>query len=215
MSAARSKRFVVGITGASGAVYAQRLITELVRLEHEVHVVISTYGKRLLYDELGMEGPNLHTLAGLPEGADLRLRGVFLHPSKDVGASIASGSFRHDGMVILPCSSNTLGAVASGNGDQLVTRAAAVALKERLPLILCHRESPLSLVDIENMRCVTLAGAIVAPTNPGFYLLPRSIEDLVDFVVSRVLDLLKVDHAVGKRWEDRLVEEAGGAMERE
>jgi len=200
----QGRRFVVGITGASGAMYAQRLITELVRLGFETHVAITTYGKRLLYDELGMEGPNLCALAGLAEGSDLRARRLYLHPTKDVGASIASGSFRHDGMVIVPCSSNTLGAIASGNGDQLVYRAAACALKERLPLILCHRESPLSLIDIENMRKVTLAGGIIAPINPGYYLLPRTIDDLVSFFTARVLDLLKVKHGISVRWEEHI-----------
>lgn len=195
------RRFIVAITGASGAVYSRRLISTLVALGHETHVLVTTYGKRLLHDELGMEGVNLRALAGLPEGADPREFRLFSHPAKDVGASPASGSFRHDGMIVMPCSSNTLGAIAGGVGNELVYRAAAVALKERMPLILCHRESPLSLIDIENMRKVTLAGAIVAPTNPGFYLLPRTVDDLVDFVVARVLDLVKVEHELSRRWE--------------
>lgn len=200
MTIGSRKRLIVAITGASGAVYAQRLLTLLVAGGHEVHFAVTPFGKRLLHDELGMEGVNVPLLCGLPEEADPRDHGVFVHPSKDVGATIASGSFRHDGMVILPCSSTTLGAVASGIGDNIVTRAAACALKERLPLILCHRESPLSLVDIENMRTATLAGAIVAPTNPGFYLMPESVDDLVDFMVGRVLDLLGVEHGLKVRW---------------
>jgi 4-hydroxy-3-polyprenylbenzoate decarboxylase len=202
-----TRRIVVAITGASGAVYAQRLITELVRLQHETHVVTTSYGRRLLHDELGLESLDLNALASLPEDADPRQHNLIAHPAKDVGASLGSGSFRHDGLVVLPCSSNTLGAIASGNGDQLVYRAAAVALKERLPLILCHRESPLNLIDIENMRKVTLAGAIVAPTNPGFYYLPSTIHELVDFVVARVLDLLHIPHNVSKRWSTHLAEQ--------
>ena len=196
------KKFVIGITGASGAIFAKRTISLLRELGHEQHIVITTYGKRLLYDELGMEGINIHSLAGIPEGDDPKDHGIFLHPLKDVGASPSSGSFRHDGMIVVPCSANTLGAVANGVGDNLLTRAAAVALKERLPLILLHREAPLSLVDIENMRTVTLAGGIVNPINPGYYLLPDSIEDLVDFVVGRTLDLLHVDHDLNIRWDD-------------
>lgn len=196
------RRFVVAITGASGAWYAQRLLSVLVRLGHEVHVAVTDYGKRLLHDELGMTGFDVHALCGLPEGEDLKARHIYVHPSKDVGATIASGSFRHDGMIVMPCSSNSLGAVASGAGDNLVSRAMAVAIKERLPLVLCHRESPLSYVDIENMRTATLAGAIIAPTNPGLYLGPRSIEDIVDFVVGRVLDLVRVEHDLKIRWED-------------
>jgi len=201
------RRFVVGITGASGAVYAQRVITELVRLGHETHIVITSYGRRLLHDELGLEsitarpGGGMHILAGIPEDADPAAHGIVLHPAKDVGATVASGSFRHDGMIIIPCSSNTLGAIASGMGDELVTRAAAVCLKERFPLVLCHRETPLSRIDIENMLRCTDAGAVIMPTNPGFYLHPTSVGDLVDFVAARALDVMRVDHAVSRRWD--------------
>ncbi len=194
------RRHILGISGASGAIYAQRMFRCMLEARCEVHLVVTNFGKRLLHDELGMEGLNVHALAGLDPDADLRELGIFVHPSKDVGASIASGSFRHDGMVVMPCSSNTLGAVASGISDELLTRAAQVALKERLPLVLCHRESPLSLVDIENMRTLTLAGATVAPTNPGYYLLPESIDDIVDFVVGRTLDLIGVPHDLNVRW---------------
>ena len=203
------RRFVVAITGASGAWYAQRLISAIVRSGHEVHLAVTDYGKRLLHDELNMTGLDVHALAGLPEGADLREHRVFVHPSKDMGATIASGSFRHDGMIVMPCSSNTLGAAASGGGDKLVYRAMAVALKERLPLILCHRESPLNLIDIENMRTLTLAGAIIAPTNPAFYLGPKSMTDVEDFVVSRVLDLVHVKHELSMRWEDHPLASGG------
>jgi len=103
-------------------------------------------------------------------------------------------------MAIVPCSSNSLGAIASGNGSELLTRAAAVCLKERFPLVLAHRESPLSLIDIENMRTLTLAGAIIAPCNPGFYLNPESMNDLVDFVTARILDCLHVEHELSARW---------------
>ena len=203
MTTNRHKKIVLGITGASGAIYAKRTIALLKELGCEQHIIITAYGKRLLHDELGMEGINIHTLAGIPENDDPRDHGIFLHPLKDVGASPASGSFRHDGMIIIPCSSNTLGAVANGMGDNLLTRAAAVTLKERLPLILLHREAPLSLIDIENMRSVTLAGGIINPINPGYYLLPDSIADLVDFVVGRTLDLLHLDHDLNIRWEEQ------------
>ena len=125
---------------------------------------------------------------------------LIVHPNKDVGAVIATGSFLNDGMVILPCSSTSMGAIATGSGSNLLTRAAAVALKERRPLIVCHRESPLNLIDIENMRTLTLAGAIIAPTNPGLYLNPQSINDLIDFIVGKALDLLSVEHDLDTRW---------------
>jgi 4-hydroxy-3-polyprenylbenzoate decarboxylase len=103
-------------------------------------------------------------------------------------------------MVVLPCSSTSLGSIATGSGSNLLARAAAVTLKERRPLIVCHRESPLNLIDIENMRTLTLAGAIIAPCNPGLYLLPQSIDDIVDFTVGKVLDLLRIEHDLKTRW---------------
>jgi len=200
----------VGISGASGAAYALRVLELLVGGGgHEVHCVISEYGKRLLFDEAGIRNANFAELCpGLDAaavGADGRSNSERLvcHPNKDVGAVIASGSFLHDGMVVVPCSSTSLGAMATGAGSNLLTRAAMVTLKERRTLVVCHRETPLSLIDIENMRTLTLAGAIVCPTNPGFYLGPKRVEDLVDFMAGKVLDLLKVPHELRTRWEAR------------
>jgi len=200
----RPRRFVVGITGASGAVYAHRVIRCMLGAGCEVHLAVTPYGHRLLHDELGIERldeAGVAHFAGLPEGSEPRAHGLFHHASRDVGAPIGSGSFRHDGMVIVPCSSHTMNSIAAGTGDTLVTRAAHVALKERMPLVIAHRESPLTLIDIRAMETLTLAGAIVAPCNPGFYLLPRSIDEVVDFVAARVLDLLKVEHGLKVRWE--------------
>jgi len=200
---ASQRRFVVGISGASGAPYAVRLLDQLLVGGHEVHLVVTQFGKRLLADEMDITSTTLETLAPhlarSPDASIYRDR-LIIHPNKDVGAVIASGSFLHHGMVIIPCSSNTLGAIASGTGSNLLTRAAAVTLKERSPLIMVHRESPLSLIDIENMRTLTLAGAIIAPANPGLYLKPKSIDDLVDFVVGKALDLLGVEHDLDTRW---------------
>jgi 4-hydroxy-3-polyprenylbenzoate decarboxylase len=200
----RPRRFVLGISGASGAAYALRILEQMLLSGAEVHLVVSDYGRRLLFDEAAVTTLDLASLCPrLAEGSaaaacDERL---VVHPHKDVGAVIASGSFLHDGMVVMPCSSTSLGAIATGSGSNLLTRAAMVTLKERRPLIICHRETPLNLIDIENMRTLTLAGAIVCPTNPGFYLNPRRVEDLVDFMVGKVLDLLKVEHALNTRWE--------------
>lgn len=196
----RHNRFVIGLSGASGALYARRVISHLVELGHEVHLVISPPGARLLHDELGHEGVDLHNLAGIPDSADPASRGVVRHNYKDIGAPIASGSFQHDGMAIVPCSSHTLNAVAAGLGDNLLLRAAACTLKERRPLILLHREAPLTMIDIQSMERLTLAGAIICPASPGFYLMPRTIDDLVDFMAARVLDLLGVDHGIEARW---------------
>jgi 4-hydroxy-3-polyprenylbenzoate decarboxylase len=188
---ASTPRIVVGISGASGALYAQRLIQLLGVAGVDIHLVVSPLGQRLLHDELGMEGVNFDTP-------------VTLHHPRDVGAPIASGSFHHDGMVVIPCSSNTLSAIATGQAQHLMHRAAHVTLKERRKLILVHRETPLTLIDIRNMEQATLAGAIVCPASPGFYLLPQRIEDLVDFVVGRVLDLLHIPHDLAVRWTGKV-----------
>lgn len=189
-----SRRIIVGISGASGAVYAQRLIRLLVAAGVETHLVVSPLGQRLLHDELGMEGVDLESLSGG------RATDITLHNYRDVGAAIASGSFRHDGMAVIPCSSNTLSAIATGSAQNLLHRAAYVTLKERRKLVLVHRETPLTLIDIRNMVSVTEAGGVMLPANPGFYMLPRTIEDLVDFVVARTLDVLNIEHALKVRW---------------
>lgn len=197
------RRFVVGVSGASGALYARRTLELLLLAEAEVHLVVSEYGRRLLADELGVSTLDLPSLVpSLAQRAPGLSGRFFVHPNKDVGAVIASGSFLHDGMVVVPCSSTSLGAIATGSGSNLLTRAAMVTLKERRPLILCHRETPLNLIDIENMRTLTLAGAIVCPTNPGFYLGPTSIDEIVDFIAGKILDLLRVPHELKTRWAD-------------
>jgi len=197
------RRFVVGITGASGADYACRLLEQLLLAGAEVHLVVSEYGQRLLHDERGVKRATLDELLPKLAGSawkDTFERRLIVHPNKDVGAVIASGSFLHDGMAVLPCSSTTLGAIATGSGSNLVTRAAMVTLKECRRLVVCHRETPLSLIDIENMRTLALAGAVVCPTNPGLYLLPTSVDDVIDFVAGKVLDLLGVEHGLATRW---------------
>jgi len=210
-------RFVLGISGASGAVYALRLLEQMLLSGAEVHLVVSDYGKRLMLEEAGIAHYDARTLCPhlaatpSPSAAAEISRRLFIHPHKDVGAVIASGSFLHDGMVVMPCSSTSLGAIATGSGSNLLSRAAMVTLKERRPLILCHRESPLSLIDIENMRTITLAGGIICPTNPGFYLHPKKVEDLVDFMVGKVLDLLKVEHALDTRWDTNRPRDPGSA----
>jgi 4-hydroxy-3-polyprenylbenzoate decarboxylase len=203
------RKYVVGITGASGALYAKRVIAEILRAGHECHLCVSPYGQRLLFDELGIErldNESLAALAELPPAAagDLKGAGLTYYPSRDVGAAIGSGSFRHDGMVIVPCSSNTMNQIACGTGDTLVTRAAAVAMKERMKLIVAHREAPLTLIDIRAMETLTLSGAIVCPCNPGFYLLPTKVEQVIDFVAGRLLDLLGVEHGLKVRWAEHL-----------
>ncbi len=203
MPAPDPKRLIVGISGASGALYARRLIELALQAKIQTHLVVSPLGQRLLHDELGMEGIDLAALAG-QAGSDVPEH-LILHNYRDVGAPIASGSFHHDGMIVIPCSSNTLSAVATGSAQNLMHRAAHVTLKERRKLVLVHREAPLSLIDIRNMQTVTEAGGIICPANPGFYMLPQTIDDLVDFLVARCLDLLDIPHNLNLRWTGKAV----------
>lgn len=203
----RPRRIVVGVGGASGAAYAQRVVEELVRLGVEVHLVVTSNGVRMLADELGIPKHNLNALAGdlLRPGPDGTLApgvGRIEHYNiNDTGACLASGSFLHDGMIVVPCSSSGLGMIAGGIGANLLYRAAFVTLKERRRLVICHREMPLAHIDIDNMLRLSLAGAILAPANPGFYFVPKSLQEIVDFVAARLLDLVGVtDHRLGKRW---------------
>lgn len=185
----------MAITGASGAPYARRLAQCLARADVHLHLVVSPPGARVLADELGIRRVSIETLLGEPAVS------ATLYSSRDIGARIASGSFLTDGMVVCPCSSNTLAAVASGVGDNLVTRAAMVTLKEHRRLILVPREMPLSPIEIGNMLRVSQAGGIICPASPGFYLSPKRVDDLVDFVVGRVLDLLRIPHSLNTRWD--------------
>jgi 4-hydroxy-3-polyprenylbenzoate decarboxylase len=189
------KPIVVGITGASGAAYARRLAQCLAGYDRPLHLIISPAARQILADELGLREVSPETLLGGP--AD----NVIFQAHDDVGAPIASGSFLTAGMVICPCSGRTLAAIASGLGDNLITRAALVTLKEARRLILVPRETPLSAIEIENMLKLSRAGAIICPACPGFYTKPGTIDDLVDFVVARVLDLLELPHTLGSRWD--------------
>lgn len=184
------KRIIVGISGASGAVYGVRLLEVLREIEGvESHLVVSDAGWRNVQHELGKSQPTIEALAH------------YIHDVRNVGAAIASGSFESTGMVIAPCSMHTLAAVAHGLGDNLLTRAADVILKERRRLVLMVRESPLHLVHLRNMVTATEMGAIVCPPLPAFYLHPTTIDHIIDYSVARVLDLLGVSHPLAPRWE--------------
>jgi 2,5-furandicarboxylate decarboxylase 2 len=186
-----TKRLIVAITGASGAVYGVRLLQQLARAGScEAHLVISPSGLLTAGHELGMGRRDVEALADV------------VHNVRDIGASIASGSFRCDGMAIAPCSMRTLAAIATGLADNLIARAADVMLKERRKLVLLARETPLNLVHLRNMTTVTEAGAIVLPPVPAFYNHPQTVDDIVDHTVGRVLDLFDIDHEglVG-RWQ--------------
>jgi flavin prenyltransferase len=185
----------LGITGASGAPYAVRLLRALNESATTVRLIVSGYGLRLLKEESGIEGVD-----GLRAATGDWSR-VEFYDSLDRGATPASGSAPSRGMVVCPCSMGTLASIAAGTSRNLVERAADVALKERRPLILVPRETPLSLIHLENMTRLTRAGATIMPAAPGFYHRPQSIDDLVDFVAARILDHLEVEHTVGRRWK--------------
>ena len=193
-------RIVTAVTGASGALYAQRFLQGLVASGVETHLVVSPLGRRLLHDELGLKKLDDAAVAEL---VGRESPNVILHNYNDVGSVLASGSFLHDGMVIVPASSNTLAEVAAGLGGNLVSRAAAVTLKERRRLVIVHREMPLSPLDVNNYKALTDAGAILAPANPGFYLNPQTVGEVVDFVAAKLLDLVGVKHDIGGRWDPR------------
>ena len=187
---------VLGVTGASGAPYAVRLIRALVDLRVPTFLIISSHGWRLLRLETGIEDE-----AALRERIPGAWGRVQLADDSDRGDKPASGPARSRGMAICPCSMGTLSAIANGNSRSLIERAADVALKERRRLVLVPRETPLSEIHLRNMLTVTQAGAIVMPAAPGFYANPAGIDDLVDFVVARILDHMDVEHDLGPRWQ--------------
>jgi 4-hydroxy-3-polyprenylbenzoate decarboxylase len=188
---------VMAITGASGAPYAIRLLEQLLAARRDVSLIVSSHGFRLLRTESDVA--DIATLRAVA-GADAFDRHVTVFDDADRGAAPASGSSLSGGMVICPCSMGTLAGIAAGASRSLIERAADVALKERRPLLLVTRETPLSLIHLENMRRVTLAGAVVMPASPGFYHRPSGISDLVDFIVARALDHLGVPNTLAPRW---------------
>lgn len=179
-------RILVAITGASGALYAQRLLDNLEPAQHEIHVVLSKYAQAVIREELpsGLR---------LPEGATT-------HDLNSMSAPFASGSNAPDAMVIIPCSMGTVGRIAHGHSGDLLLRAADVVLKEKKRLILVPRETPLNLVHVKNFELLLLAGATILPANPAFYARPQRVEEVVDTVVGRVLDHLGVAHRLVARW---------------
>ena len=186
----RTRRIIVAISGASGAVYGARLLQVLQGTPGvQTHLVVSDAGWRNLRHELDMDRASVEALAHQ------------VHDVRNVGAAIASGSFQCHGMVVAPCSMRTLAAIAHGLADNLLTRAADVALKERRRLVLMVRESPLHLTHLRNMVAVTEMGGICCPPLPAFYLRPQTVGEVVDYSVARALDLIGVAHDIAPRWE--------------
>jgi polyprenyl P-hydroxybenzoate/phenylacrylic acid decarboxylase-like protein len=183
------KRLIVGVTGATGAVYAYELLHQLRALgDIETHLVMSAAAVLTARQELRRERPDFEAVADV------------IHNVKDIGASIASGSFITEGMVIVPCSMKTLAAVAHGYSDNLISRAADVILKQRRRLVLVTRETPLNLAHIRNMETVTLMGGIIFPPVPAFYADLASLDDMVTHTVGRILDLFDIRHDLVNRW---------------
>jgi flavin prenyltransferase len=190
---------VVAITGASGSPYGVRLLDVLLRAGRTVHLVISPAATQVMERELGVAVDLAHfdpTL--LLKNADVA--NLHYHHVRDFSAGIASGSFRTAGMAVCPCSMGTVAAIAHGMSENLIHRAADVHLKERRKLILVPRETPLGLIQLRNLTAVAEAGAIVLPAMPAFYTLPKTVDDMVDFVVGRVCDQLGVEHRLFSRW---------------
>lgn len=184
-----SHRLIVAITGATGAVYGVRLLRVLqANPDIETHLMISDAGVLNLHQELDLGRKEVEALADV------------VHNVRNIGASIASGSFQSEGMVVAPCSMKTLASVAHGLSDNLISRAADVVLKERRRLVLMVRETPFNLAHLRNMTAVTEMGGIIFPPLPGFYQRPKTIDDMVDHTVGRVLDLFAIPHALTPRW---------------
>jgi 4-hydroxy-3-polyprenylbenzoate decarboxylase len=181
-------RLIVGISGASGVVYGVRLLETLAGLPIECHLIVSKSAELTVAYEMDRKMAEIRALADK------------VYPVQDVGAAVSSGSFRTMGMVIAPCSMRTLGEIASGVTSSLLTRAADVVLKERRRLVLVTRETPLHNVHLRNMLTVTEMGAIVAPPLPAFYPLPKTVDDIIDHTVGRVLDLFDIDSGQVRRW---------------
>jgi 4-hydroxy-3-polyprenylbenzoate decarboxylase len=187
------RRLIVAITGASGAIYGVQLLRRLRETPRiETHLLLSSAGVLNVHQELDLKRGDVEALAHV------------VHNVNDIGASVASGSFATAGMVVAPCSMKTLGAIANGLADNLIARAADVCLKERRRVVLLARETPLNLAHIRNMEAVTLMGGVIFPPVPAFYQRPRTLEEMVDHTLARVLDLFDIPNDLAPRWNGQV-----------
>ena len=202
MSADRRASVALAITGASGALYATRTLAALLSRGMHVELVVSDYGRRLLRDELGDQATLERLMPFLSEkyGDAVQAGTVTIHSNRDLGATIASGSHGCTGMAIVPCSMKTLAGVAHGLSRNLVERAADVMLKERRPLIIVPRETPMSLPQLKNMVLCAEAGAMILPAMPAFYQMPKTLDDLADFMAGKILSAFGFDHELYPAW---------------
>jgi 4-hydroxy-3-polyprenylbenzoate decarboxylase len=197
-----TQRIIMGITGASGVIYAQSLLEDLLALDLEVHLIVSQAARLVMREELGIHFERGRFTVEEFLGKQIGAERVKLYDDGDLAAGPASGTFRSRGMVICPCSMKTLATLACGTGSTLITRAADACLKERRRLVLVPRETPLNLIHLRAMVSVTEAGAIVLPASPGFYHRPKTIDELVRHVVLKTLDALGLEHHLPYRWKD-------------
>jgi flavin prenyltransferase len=184
----KTRKFVVGISGASGVIYGIRLLEVLKKTKIESHLILTPAAKITITAETQYSVQSVERLASR------------IYRYNDIAAVISSGSFKTDGMILVPCSMHTLGALASGVADNLLLRAAEVTMKEHRPLVIVPRETPLSLIHLENMERLARAGVILLPAMPAFYERPRSVSEIVDHLVGKVLDIVGVEHDLFRRW---------------
>ncbi len=201
-AAAQTRRIVVGLTGASGAIYGLRLLRFLLSGGARVEAVVSNSGLRVLKEEAGYKGEAFGEYLRRLYGSEIAAGTLIQHRWADIGAPIASGSVRTDGMVVCPCSMGTLSGIVTGRASNLIERAADVTLKEGRPLVLVPRETPLNRIHVENMRRALEAGIHLVPAMPAFYFRPRTIDDLVDFVVGRAVAFLGFEHHLFRPWAE-------------
>ena len=201
------KKIIVGITGASGAILGERLVRFLLEYGHEVHVIMSPSGAVVFEEELGVSLGR--------SGAEIcknllkhyrHAKRLYAAAADDFGARVSSGSAKMDAMVIVPCSMSTVGAIANGITNHLVHRAASVSIKEKRPLILVPRESPLSPIHLKNLLYLSEIGVHIVPATTAFYHRPKNVEGIIDFTLGRVMDLLKIEHKLFRRWREGAAE---------
>jgi 4-hydroxy-3-polyprenylbenzoate decarboxylase len=196
------KPWVIGITGASGVIYGIKLCEYMLSVGKTVHLIITDAGWRVLHDELDWNAARRQETLNeffKPDKGQL-----IYHPIQDIGASVASGSFRTEGMIIIPCSMGTLSAIAHGASDNLLERTADVMLKEGRKLVIVPRETPLHTVHLENMLTLARMGVRIIPAMPAFYQRPKTLEELVQFLVGKVLDSVEIEHELFTRWGEPL-----------
>ena len=192
------KRIVVGITGASGSIYSKRLIQELLEKDIYVHVICTENGKKVMKYETSLD------IEQWVSELKSKYAHIKLEDINDLFSGVASGSYKFDAMIILPCSMGTLAEISNGLSRNLLCRAADVALKENRKLIICPRETPLNAIHLENMLKLSKLGVTILPPMPGFYHKPKTLEDLVDFVVGKILDYLSIENTLFEKWDDKI-----------